>query len=178
MVYSQGFCPQTSGYSSSPRNHCSVDRFLRRQFHDDEFNSSNAKHHGYSYVGRPDGVCGGHGGSQHLHWRNFYSNGIQGGPVGNAVPLSMDISVAVDTRFLAVNAALCVSTGVLVGLAPAFRSTRMSLVESLTGRGADASNGGVFRPGRLLVVSQVAVSLILLVGSGLFLRTLNNLAGN
>ena len=35
--------------------------------------------------GRPDGVCGGRGGSQHLHWRNFYSNGIQGGSVGNAV---------------------------------------------------------------------------------------------
>ncbi len=35
--------------------------------------------------GRPDGVCGGRGGSQHLHLRNFYSNGILGGTVGNAV---------------------------------------------------------------------------------------------
>ncbi len=35
--------------------------------------------------GRSDGVCGGHGGSQHLHLRNFYSNGILGGTVGNAV---------------------------------------------------------------------------------------------
>jgi TPP-dependent pyruvate/acetoin dehydrogenase alpha subunit len=39
--------------------------------------------------GRPDGVCGGRGGSQHLHWRNFYSNGIQGGSVGNAVGVAL-----------------------------------------------------------------------------------------
>jgi TPP-dependent pyruvate/acetoin dehydrogenase alpha subunit len=36
-------------------------------------------------LGRPDGVCGGRGGSQHLHLRNFYANGVQGGTVGNAV---------------------------------------------------------------------------------------------
>jgi TPP-dependent pyruvate/acetoin dehydrogenase alpha subunit len=39
--------------------------------------------------GRPDGVCGGRGGSQHLHWRNFYSNGVQGGGVGNAVGVAL-----------------------------------------------------------------------------------------
>jgi acetoin:2,6-dichlorophenolindophenol oxidoreductase subunit alpha len=39
--------------------------------------------------GRPDGVCGGRGGSQHLHWRNFYSNGVQGGTVGNAVGVAL-----------------------------------------------------------------------------------------
>ena len=39
--------------------------------------------------GRPDGMCGGHGGSQHLHWRNFYSNGVQGGSVGNAVGVAL-----------------------------------------------------------------------------------------
>lgn len=32
-------------------------------------------------MGRSTGVCAGRGGSQHLHWRNFYSNGIQGGIV-------------------------------------------------------------------------------------------------
>jgi TPP-dependent pyruvate/acetoin dehydrogenase alpha subunit len=39
--------------------------------------------------GRPDGMCGGRGGSQHLHWRNFYSNGVQGGSVGNAVGVAL-----------------------------------------------------------------------------------------
>lgn len=36
-------------------------------------------------LGRKTGVCGGRGGSQHLHWRNFYSSGIQGGFLGAAV---------------------------------------------------------------------------------------------
>ncbi|HLH92640.1 MAG TPA: thiamine pyrophosphate-dependent dehydrogenase E1 component subunit alpha [Xanthobacteraceae bacterium] len=39
--------------------------------------------------GRSDGVCGGRGGSQHLHRRNFYSNGVQGGSVGNAVGVAL-----------------------------------------------------------------------------------------
>ena len=39
--------------------------------------------------GRPDGVCGGRGGSQHLHLRNFYSNGVLGGTVGNAVGVAL-----------------------------------------------------------------------------------------
>ncbi|HNB54519.1 MAG TPA: thiamine pyrophosphate-dependent enzyme, partial [Anaerolineales bacterium] len=32
-------------------------------------------------MGKATGVCGGRGGSQHLHWQNFYSNGILGGTV-------------------------------------------------------------------------------------------------
>jgi acetoin:2,6-dichlorophenolindophenol oxidoreductase subunit alpha len=40
-------------------------------------------------LGRSDGVCGGRGGSQHLHWRNFYSNGVQGGSVGNGVGVAL-----------------------------------------------------------------------------------------
>jgi TPP-dependent pyruvate/acetoin dehydrogenase alpha subunit len=40
-------------------------------------------------LGRPDGVCGGRGGSQHLHLGNFYSNGILGGTVGNAVGVAL-----------------------------------------------------------------------------------------
>jgi len=40
-------------------------------------------------LGRPEGVCGGRGGSQHLHLQNFYSNGVQGGTVGNAVGVAL-----------------------------------------------------------------------------------------
>lgn len=41
-------------------------------------------------MGKAAGVCGGRGGSQHLHWRNFYSNGVQGGvaPVGTGMALA------------------------------------------------------------------------------------------
>lgn len=40
-------------------------------------------------MGRSTGVCGGRGGSQHLHWRNFYSNGIQGGIVPIATGMAL-----------------------------------------------------------------------------------------
>ena len=41
-------------------------------------------------MGRATGVCGGRGGSQHLHWGNFYSNGVQGGilPVATGMALA------------------------------------------------------------------------------------------
>src|SRR5512138_3297806 len=41
-------------------------------------------------MGRSTGVCGGRGGSQHLHWRSFYSNGVQGGiaPVATGMALA------------------------------------------------------------------------------------------
>jgi TPP-dependent pyruvate/acetoin dehydrogenase alpha subunit len=41
-------------------------------------------------MGKATGLCGGRGGSQHLHWRNFYSNGVQGGiiPVATGMALA------------------------------------------------------------------------------------------
>lgn len=40
-------------------------------------------------MGRVTGVCGGKGGSQHLHWKNFYSNGVQGGIVPIATGMAL-----------------------------------------------------------------------------------------
>jgi len=40
-------------------------------------------------MGRSTGVCGGRGGSQHLHWRNFFSNGIQGGIIPIATGMAL-----------------------------------------------------------------------------------------
>lgn len=40
-------------------------------------------------MGRDSALCGGRGGSQHLHYRNFYSNGILGGTVGNATGMAL-----------------------------------------------------------------------------------------
>lgn len=55
-------------------------------------------------MGKPDGVCGGRGGSQQLHYKNFYSNGIQGGivPVATGMALAEKIkaSGAVTVVFL------------------------------------------------------------------------------
>lgn len=55
-------------------------------------------------MGKASGVCGGRGGSQHLRWRNFYSNGIQGGivPVATGMALAEKVknSQAVVVVFL------------------------------------------------------------------------------
>ena len=55
-------------------------------------------------MGKSSGVCGGRGGSQHLHWRNFYSNGVQGGilPVATGMALAEKLkgSAAVTLVFL------------------------------------------------------------------------------
>jgi TPP-dependent pyruvate/acetoin dehydrogenase alpha subunit len=55
-------------------------------------------------MGKPGGVCGGRGGSQHLYVRNFYSNGIQGGTVpvatGMALAEKMTGSGAIAVVFL------------------------------------------------------------------------------
>lgn len=40
-------------------------------------------------MGRTTGVCGGRGGSQHIHWRNLYSNGVQGGIVPIAAGMAL-----------------------------------------------------------------------------------------
>lgn len=55
-------------------------------------------------MGRATGVCAGRGGSQHLHWRNFYSNGVQGGiiPIATGMALAEKYkhSGAVTVAFL------------------------------------------------------------------------------
>ncbi len=72
---------------------------------------------------------------------------------------------------LGVTAALSVVCGLLFGLAPAIQSTRPDVMPSLkNGRG-----GGRRRAQQVLVVAQIALSFLLLVAAGLFVRTLNKL---
>jgi putative ABC transport system permease protein len=89
-------------------------------------------------------------------------------------PLFMDLGA--DWRVFGFTAGLAVFTCVLFGLIPALRSTRVapSSVLKTAGRGL-TSGRERFGMRRLLVVSQVALSLVLLVGSLLFVRTLRNL---
>jgi predicted permease len=94
---------------------------------------------------------------------------ISGGP--KIIPL--DISI--DLRLLAFTFAVTVSTAILFGTIPAIRATSIQLTDALKdGRGPQAA--GARNPlARALVVSQVALSLVLMVGAGLFLRSLVNL---
>ena len=86
------------------------------------------------------------------------------------------IDVHPDLKVLAFNAAACVLTGLLFGLAPAFRATRVDLTPALKQSGATlGSSRERMRLTKSLVVLQVALSLVLLCGAGLFIRTLMNL---
>jgi len=90
-------------------------------------------------------------------------------------PLRVDVSP--DPLVLVFTAAASVLTGVLFGLAPAWRATRVDLVASLK-ETTGTSLGEVrhrFTLGKVLIVLQVAVSMLLLVGAGYMLRSLRKL---
>jgi macrolide transport system ATP-binding/permease protein len=79
---------------------------------------------------------------------------------------------------LSVVALLSLLTGLLFGLAPAIQSTRVDLVQGLKETRAGSQRPRRFRHlnlSRLLVVSQIAIALLIVVSAGLFLRTLSNL---
>ena len=87
----------------------------------------------------------------------------------------MALEPRLDWRVLGFTLGLSLLTGVVFGLAPAWRTTRVDLTPSLkdSGRGSSAVHRSLLSRG--LVVVQVALSLLLLVGAGLFVRTLLNL---
>jgi putative ABC transport system permease protein len=82
------------------------------------------------------------------------------------------LDLSVDTRVLGFTAAIAVLTGILFGVLPAFRSTGVSLTSAMKGSQAlDVERRLRFRPAKWIVAAQVALSLVLLVASGLFLRS-------
>jgi predicted permease len=89
---------------------------------------------------------------------------------------TIPLDVSVNPRLLAFTCAVTVGTALLFGTLPALRATRLQLTENLkSGRGGSA--GSRRTPlARILVVAQVAISLLLTVGACLFQRTLINLS--
>ena len=91
--------------------------------------------------------------------------------------LPADVDYSLNWRVLAFSAAASLATGILFGIAPAWRAARRDLTLALKDSnraGAAASRAWITRG---LVIAQVALSLVLLVGAGLFVRTLGNLRG-
>jgi len=95
--------------------------------------------------------------------------------------LSINLDTRPDWRVLSFTTTVSVLTGLLFGLAPALQSTRVNLVPALKENPGNLVAGtrpiGKVRLGlaKGLVISQVATSLLLLIGAGLFVRTLVNL---
>lgn len=82
---------------------------------------------------------------------------------------------SLDWRVLGFTLGLSLLTGIVFGLAPAWRATKVDLAPTLKDSARSSSAASRSLLGRGLVVLQVALSLLLLVGAGLFLRTLINL---
>ncbi len=85
------------------------------------------------------------------------------------------LSSAPDGRVLVFALAVSVATGLAFGLAPALQATRVDLYSALKEEGAAIAGGARARVRKLLVVTQMALSLLLLIGAGLFIRSLGNL---
>ncbi len=87
------------------------------------------------------------------------------------LPNGVDLSL--NWRVLAFTMTISLLTGVLFGLAPAWRTTSLDLTTTL--KQSRRTTGVVSRLSKGLVIGQVAMSLLLLIGAGLFIRTLYNL---
>jgi len=84
------------------------------------------------------------------------------------------VNLPLDTRVLLFTAGVALLTGLIFGLIPALQATRVDPNHALKD-GASTSTRARSRFGKSLVVAQVALSLLLLIGAGLFVRTLHNL---
>jgi predicted permease len=85
----------------------------------------------------------------------------------------LPVAVGADARLFGFIALISLATAILFGLAPAWQSSRRAIVATLSSR---RQAGDVRQRLRtVLVVAQVAVSMVLVMGAGLFLRTIANL---
>jgi predicted permease len=90
------------------------------------------------------------------------------------LPVGSNQMTSFDLRILAFVLAITGATGIIFGIAPALRGTGMNVSASLK-ENSRSVVGARSVLGRSLLIVQVAISLVLLVGAGLFLRTLHNL---
>jgi predicted permease len=89
------------------------------------------------------------------------------------IPLT--VSPGPDLRVLGFTLLISLTTGLVFGLIPALQSTRPALAPTLKNEAGAVVGGSAVRVRKALVVSQVALSLLLLIGAGLFIRSLHNL---
>jgi predicted permease len=100
--------------------------------------------------------------------------------VSNNQTRALGFAAGVDMRVLGFTVAVSLITGILFGIAPAFRSARVDLTPTLkegfgVSPGIAHVGGRWISAGNALVVAQVALAIVVLVGAGLLVRTLENL---
>jgi predicted permease len=92
-------------------------------------------------------------------------------------PVPLDLSLHVDSSVLLYTFAVSVGSGLLFGLAPAWAASRTILSSALKGEDMLARPGRRWTLRNVLVVAQIAMSLVLLCATGLFLRSLQSASG-
>jgi len=92
-------------------------------------------------------------------------------------PVPLDLGIRVDGRVLLYTFALSVGAGVLFGLAPAWAASRPNLAAALKGESPLSRPGRRWTLRNILIVSQMAMSLVLLCATGLFLRSMQRASG-
>ncbi len=88
----------------------------------------------------------------------------------------LKISAAPDLRILLFTLAVTVLTGLIFGLVPAMQAARPDLAPTLKDQAGSVAGAGSVAMRKTLVVAQVSLSLLLLIGAGLFVRSLRNLS--
>jgi predicted permease len=92
-------------------------------------------------------------------------------------PIPLNLTISVDWRVLLYSLMLSVLCGLLLGIAPAWAASRPLLANALKGEDALARPGRRISLRNLLVVLQIAMSVVLLCVTGLFLRSLESASG-
>jgi predicted permease len=86
------------------------------------------------------------------------------------------LDLSLDWRVLGFTAAIAVGTAMLFGTLPAFRAAGVAPIEALKEQGRGTSSDSRVSLSNGLVIAQVALSLVIVVAAGLFVRTFENLA--
>ncbi len=117
------------------------------------------------------GVLGGLAALLVAHWASVLLTALLAGG-RNPVPVDLHL----DVRVLLFTAATSILSGIVFGLAPSLAAIRVQPLTTLKQTSGNATMSAKrFRSGKILVGAQVALSLLLLIGAGLLLRTLQKL---
>jgi predicted permease len=112
-------------------------------------------------------LCGGSLGLLFARWSEEVFANAMSGIVSNAT------DVHIDLRTFGVSLAICLVSALLFGMIPAWQATRINLNDNLKTSPSNMTGGGRSRRSRnLLVASQIALGMVLLVGFGLLFRSL------